>query len=55
MSYGYAVLNADACMILNACSDPLALNYCPGQLELHILMNNVSILKKWRDVHVRGN
>ena len=29
-SYGFAVLNADACMILNACSDPLALNYCPG-------------------------
>jgi hypothetical protein len=29
-SYGFAVLNSGVCMILNACSDPLALNYCPG-------------------------
>ena len=28
--YGMAVPNGDMCMILNACDDPLASNYCPG-------------------------
>ena len=29
-AYGMAIENAGMCMILNACSDPLASNYCPG-------------------------
>ena len=28
--FGVAVPSGDACIILNACSDPLASNYCPG-------------------------